>query len=214
MRVLLLALLFFCCGGCSSLRSRYAMNDPIYASKYADGASKSNIAGKIKQALDARHTKYLEGWLVSGGAQVRPRSGQAFGTFEIGREVYDESYFSHRLSLSGFVGEGIGTVGVDIGARLQAPTRLAPFVGAGASAGVLFQDALSLALDSVDDSDLFQEDSSTDVDGLVVIYPEVGTHFWIDGQIRLTMYGRYLVTTEGRDFDDWLVGGQITLFSR
>ncbi len=42
------------------------MDDPIYADKYAEGASKRDLPGKIKQALDARHTKYLEGWLISG----------------------------------------------------------------------------------------------------------------------------------------------------
>ena len=159
------------------------MNDEVYASKYAVGASKSNIAGKIKQALDARHTQYLEGWLVGGGVQVRPASGETFGSFEIGREIYDQSYFTHRVSLSGIAGNDIGTLGLDVGARLQAPSRLAPFVGVGASAGLLFQDAFALALDVAGDdpiggSESFPEDSSDDVDGLAAFYPEVGTHFW------------------------------------
>ena len=109
-------------------------------------------------------------------------------------------------------------MGLDVGARIQAPTRVAPFVGAGASAGILFHEALSLALnaagDSFDDSALLMDESNDEVDGFAAFYPEVGTHFWVDGRIRLTAYGRYLITTEGRGFDDWLVGGQVTMFAR
>lgn len=49
---------------------------------------------------------------------------------------------------------------------------------------------------------------------LVAVYPEVGTHVWLNGSWRLTAYGRYLVTTEGRVHDDWLLGGQLTVFRR
>ena len=96
---------------------------------------------------------------------------------------------------------------------------MAPFVGVGGSAGILLQDAVPLiidtALDDTDDQyDSSHDNSSDTVDGLAAIYPEVGAHFWINGQIRLTAFGRYWVTSEGRDFDDWLVGGQIAIFSR
>jgi hypothetical protein len=30
----------------------------------------------------------------------------------------------------------------------------------------------------------------------------------------LTGFGRYMVTTEGRDDDDWLVGGGIAFFAK
>ena len=214
MRILLLSFLLFTTCGCSMLRSRYAMEDPVYAQKYAEGANKRNVVGKLKQAIDARHTKYLQGWLISGGAQVRPRSGKTFGTVEVGRELYQTNYFTTRIALNGFAGQDVGSVGVDVGARAQTPTRLAPFVGVGASAGVLIQDVVGAVLDDNDiiTSPPLQEERS--VDGLATLYPEVGAHFWMDGRIRLTAFGRYLITTQGRDFDDWLVGGQIAIFSR
>ena len=34
------------------------MGDPDYAKKYADGASKSDVLGKLKQASDARFVDY------------------------------------------------------------------------------------------------------------------------------------------------------------
>jgi hypothetical protein len=42
----------------------------------------------------------------------------------------------------------------------------------------------------------------------------VGAHFWIDGNWRVTTFGRYLVTSFGRDSDDWLLGLQVTRFGR
>ena len=63
--VWLIVLLTFVTG--CSLRSRYALDDPIYQEKYAVGADKDDIAGKLKQATDARHTKYLDGWVAGGG---------------------------------------------------------------------------------------------------------------------------------------------------
>ena len=215
---MLLVLLLTTSSGCSLLRSRYAMDDSVYAAKYAVGASKRNLAGKIKQALDARHTEHLDGWLVSGGAQVQPRSGETFGSFEVGRELYDSNYFTTRLALSGFAGGGAGSLGLDAGARLQTPTRLAPFVGVGGSAGLLLQDAVPLLVEAAFESDnqieSFTQSESDSVGGIAAVYPEVGMHFWLDGRIRLTAFGRYLVTSEGREFDDWMVGGQIAIFSR
>ena len=110
----------------------------------------------------------------------------------------------------------MASVGLDLGARLQSPTRLAPFVGVGGSAGILLQDAVPLLLDLGDDSppSLLDEEEAETTGGLATFYPEVGAHFWLDGRIRLTAFGRYLITTEGRDFDDWLVGGQISIFAR
>ena len=212
--VWLIVLLTFVTG--CSLRSRYALDDPIYQEKYAVGADKDDIAGKLKQATDARHTKYLDGWVAGGGGLT----GGTFGSLELGREVYVENYFSNRISLTGLSGSEVTALGVDVGMRLQAPTRLAPFVGVGAKAGVLANDVAEFVLDSAFNDDLELDDAlelnedDSDIDGLAAVYPEVGVHFWANGNIRLSFFGRYLVTTEGRDFDDWLIGGQIGLFVR
>ncbi|MCP4097987.1 MAG: hypothetical protein GY748_17285, partial [Planctomycetaceae bacterium] len=41
--------------GCSLVNPRYAMNDPVYAKKYAKRADPGDFFGKLKQATDARH---------------------------------------------------------------------------------------------------------------------------------------------------------------
>ena len=200
--------------GCS-LRSRYALDDPVYASKYQEGAEKSDLAGKLKQAIDARHTKELSGLFASGGVQVRPRFGDAFGSIELGREVYIQNYLTNRISASGLAGNGSGFVGLDVGTRLQSPTRLAPFVGVGGNAGISIRDFISIATDRSDSEQSFiSPEPSRTVSGFAAVYPEVGAHFWLNGRLRLSGFGRYLVTTEGREFDDWLIGFQIALFGR
>lgn len=221
--MLITLLLVIASGGCTSLRSRYALDDPVYAQKYAEGASKKNIAGKIKQAIDARHTKYLIGWLAGGGTQVVPDEGDRFSSIDLSRAVYQTDWFTTRLGLSGYSGDDTLSLGVDVGARLQTPTRLAPFVGVGGYGGVSLEDAVPLIIESAFDStfdsdDSFESvstnDSSNTVGGLALFYPEVGAHFWVDGKIRLSTFGRYLITSQGRDTDGWYVGAQIALFTR
>ncbi len=217
MRCLLVFLIATLCG-CSLLRSRYAMDDPEYASKYADGAKRWDLVGKAKQALDARHTQGLGGLYASGGAQVRPDSGNAMFGGELGAEGYATSWLTGRAALSGYYGDDEGFLGLEVGARLQTPTRVAPFVGVGtfqgASRGVELAD--HDGLDNDDDwwIDEPGEDRSTVDRFLSVVYPEVGAHVWIDGNWRVTTYGRYFITSEGRDSDDWLVGLQVTRFGR
>ena len=64
------------------------MDDPVYAEKYEEGAERGDLLGKVKQALDARHTEGLTGFYFGGGAQVRPDSGNAMGGASIGVEGY------------------------------------------------------------------------------------------------------------------------------
>jgi len=217
MRFLVVLLTVTSCG-CSLLRSRYAMDDPVYSEKYTDGAVRGDLLGKAKQALDARHTEGLGGFYLGGGAQVRPRSGHAMVGAELGGEGYMTNWTTGRASLSAYLGEDEGFGGLDLGFRLQTPTRIAPFVGIGtfhgASRGVERADWDGLDNDDDGRIDEFGEEKSV-VDGwLSVVYPEVGAHLWLDGSWRLTTYGRYLITSEGRDHDDWLLGMQFTVFGR
>jgi hypothetical protein len=211
------AVLMIACSGCS-LHSRYAMDDPVYADKYADGAEQGDLLGKAKQALDARHTTGLGGLYFSGGAQVKPDSGHTLYGGELGGEAYLSEWSTGRAALAGYVGPDDVYGGLDIGARLQTPTRIAPFVGIGAFNG--FSTGEERADDDGidnDDDGLVDErrEKRTTYDGwLSAIYPEVGLHLWLDGCWRVTAYGRYLVTTEGRGQDDWLLGLQIAGFSR
>jgi len=217
MRLVLLVLIA-ASSGCSLLRSRYAMDDPVYAEKYEFGARRGDLLGKAKQALDARHTQGLGGLYFGGGAQVRPDSGHAMGGAELGVEGYLTSCITARGALSGYLGEDEGYGGLDLGVRLQTPTRIAPFIGVGTFQGG--SRGVELAhwdgLDNDDDGliDEYGEKKST-IDGwLSTVYPEVGAHLWVDGNWRLTGYGRYLVTSEGRKQDDWLLGLQLTCFRR
>ena len=217
--LLIMIILLSSSAGCSLFNPRYAMDDPVYAKKYAKRADPGDFFGKLKQATDARHNDKQVGWLVSGGTQVNSNSFDTLGTLELGREVYDTSYLSHRLSLSGLVGDNTSAFGAEAGVRLQTPTRLAPFVGVGGFGGIRTIDAVTLGLDAWNDSnnplDLLEDEPITEsVNGLATFYPEVGAHFWIDGNIRVSGFGRYTITSEGRDYDDWMVGGQLTLFGR
>ncbi len=218
MRRLLICLALVTCSGCSLLKSRYAMDDPVYAEKYAEGAERSDVLGKAKQAFDARHAEGLSGRYVSGGAQYQATADEPFLGAELGLEHYGTSWASSRAALAANVGDGAGRIGVDLGARLQTPSRIAPFAGVGLFLGAWPHKELA-DMDNIDNDDDGWIDEWGEKDWefdhwLAAAYPEIGIHAWLNGSWRLTAYGRYFVTTEGRAHDDWLIGGQITAFSR
>ncbi len=194
------------------------MDDLEYAAKYEEGAEKGDVVGKVKQAVDARHVKGLGGWFVSGGGQFLGKSDFPIVGAEVGYEYYPTSYYSQRISGLLLSDSNQGFAGVDVGARLQSPTRLAPFAGVGMyngfSRGEIDSD--QDGLDNDDDGAIDEKgEKNSIVDGYVVaVYPEFGAHFWLNGSGRITMYTRYFVTSEGRSQDQWLLGGQATIFSR
>ena len=194
------------------------MEDPDYAEKYANGARKSDVLGKLKQAVDARFTEGASGSYISGGLATRGDSGSALAALELGTETYSESWVSGRSALS-FVGDGDDIfTGADVGLRLQTPTRLAPFVGVGLFAGFAEEtiDADDDFEDNDDDGlvDEYGEQEERISGALASIYPEVGAHFWWHSELRLSGYGRYLITTEGRDSDDWMIGFQLAFIHK
>jgi hypothetical protein len=217
MRFCLLAVMALSCG-CSLLKSRYAMDDPVYAEKYEDGAERGDLLGKAKQALDARHTDGLGGLYLGGGAQINPRSESPMGGVELGMEGYATNWMTGRGALSLFVGEDDYYGGIDAGIRIQPPTRVAPFLGIGTFHGASrrVENADDDWIDNDDDGWIDEPgENKKSFDGwLSSVYPEIGAHFWMNGSWRLTGYGRYLITTEGRNQDDWLLGLQLTGFSR
>ncbi|MFO0923424.1 MAG: hypothetical protein U0905_13150 [Pirellulales bacterium] len=204
--------------GCNGLRSRYAMDDPVYAEKYQEGAEKGDVPGKLKQAVDARHVEGLSGMYLSGGTFYRPESDRTFGGAELGIENYPAPWNSWRMSLGGYTSEDQGYVGVDGGIRLQTPTRLAPFVGLGTTNGFSrsVEDGTHDGRDN--DDDQFIDEPGETITGIdrtfFSIYPEVGAHFWLNGRWRLTTFGRYMMTSFGRDDDDWMIGGSVAAFAR
>ena len=194
------------------------MSDPVYAGKYAEGAERGDILGKLKQAIDARHVDGMSGWFVSGGTLYRPKSDNTFGGVDVGFERYPRSWLSHRASIAGIWSDDERYLAVDTGLRTQLPTRLTPFVGAGALLGASSKDELADqdGLDNDNDKRIDEKgETESDIDRvLVAIYPETGVHFWFNGSWRATAFGRFMVTSLGRDNDDWLMGGQLTYFPR
>jgi hypothetical protein len=194
------------------------MDDPVYAAKYEEGASKRQPLKKLKQAIDARYTEGLQGGYFSGGTQWRDNSQSTLAGAEIGYEDYATSWVTARTAIAGYIGPDDWYAGVDSGLRLQLPTRITPFAGVGMFHGLstTYADASDDGIDN-DDDNFIDEKGEEDIefDGwLSAVYPEVGVHFWATGHGRLTGFARYMVTTDGRDADDWLAGIQFTAFGR
>jgi hypothetical protein len=199
------------------LHSRWAMEDPEYAEKYCDGAKKSDPLGKLKQASDARFQGGASGLLLSAGYTRRADDDNGMATLGIGGEAYLTSFLTGRTSLTGFGAGEDWFTGLDGGLRLQAPSRFAPFVGLGGYAGYA-RETVPAEDDWIDnDDDGFVDEYGEDKKRLsgifTAIYPEAGAHFWWNPNVRLTTYGKYLVTTEGRKRDDWMIGGGIAFFT-
>ena len=205
--------------GCANLfKSRYAMDDPVYAAKYEEGATKLEPLKKLKQALDARHVEGLSGGYLAGGGIWNDDSQSAMYGAELGYEGYVTSWFSSRMALAGYLGPDDWYAGADLGMRTQLPTRITPFMGIGTFHGLSTTraDATNDGEDNDDDGFLDEVgEKKTKFDGwLSSVYPEVGVHFWPTGQSRFTAFARYMVTSHGREHDDWLAGLQFTAFSR
>ncbi|WP_253159261.1 hypothetical protein [Stieleria tagensis] len=208
-------------GGCALptgiLRSRWAMEDPEYAEKYADGADKSDLLGKAKQAADARFQKDANGLFVSGGYAQRSDADHGLLSVDVGGEAYLTSYLTGRVSWMGMGNGEDWFTGADAGLRLQSPTRLAPFVGLGVFAGAA--DETVAADDDWEDNDddgfidEYGEEEERFSGALAAVYPELGAHFWWTPTVRLTSYGRYMVTTEGSDANDWQFGVGLAWFT-
>lgn len=199
------------------LKSRWAMDDPEYAEKYCDGAEKSDVLGKLKQAVDARFQEDASGLFVSGGYAKRSDADDGLVSIDIGAESYFTSYLTGRASLMGMGNGEDWFTGLDAGLRLQSPTRLAPFVGAGVFAGYARETVIADDdwKDNDDDGliDEYREKDKRISGGIAAFYPEVGAHFWWTPKIRLSSYGRYMVTTEGSDANDWQFGVGLAMFT-
>lgn len=194
------------------------MDDADYAEKYAEGASKTDVLGKLKQAGDARFVEGAAGSYYAGGITSRPGADSELASIEIGGEGYLTSYLTGRTALSFMSDFDDIFTGGDIGFRLQIPTRLAPFVGAGVFVGYA-DETVSANDDNIDNDEDGRIDEPFEtrerISGMLAsIYPETGIHFWWNPQCRLSGFGRYMVTTSGRKNDDWLIGLQLAIFEK
>jgi len=183
------------CGG-----SRWAREDSDYAAKYPNHTD--NVAKMAKQAVDARHVTGKGGPYagMSGVGDPFAMGGEA-GWFQ-----YPTSYLEWHGGLAGLLYEGntSATIGVTGGARVQTPSRLAPFMGIGAYGGVTPYN--------LHDDDGFDDDGNGLVDDfgeetndhVLAIYPEAGVHFWLTPEWRITASTSYWVAVTDEVDGFWM----------
>lgn len=191
--------------GCQG--SRWAREDPTYAAKYDHHTD--NPVKMAKQAIDARHLAGHDGVYTGLAMRDEPVGVGA----QVGYFSYPDVYLKNfkgavetRVGLGGLVTEGDYGVsgGLDLGLRLQTPTRLAPFVGVGGYAGYV-----PLAPDDGRDNDgdgFIDEDDEDNTSFVGAIYPEAGAHFWLTPQWRLTASASHYLTTDSSQSDFTLYG--------
>ncbi|WP_231617466.1 hypothetical protein [Novipirellula aureliae] len=198
-------------------KSRWAMDDPEYAVKYANGVPKTNVFGKIKQASDARFIDNAAGGYFSAGITDFSNAESALASLECGYTGYWKSYLTNRVGLVLAFSDTDYFLGAETGFRLQTPTRLAPFAGLGLFAGVanVGADDADEWVDQNNDGAIdFRDEQESGFDGaMAAVYPEAGIHFWWTPRIRLSGFGRYMITTEGRDADAWYYGFSMAVLS-
>lgn len=148
----------------------------------------------------------LTGSYIEIGGQTDPAAiGVGLGGFN-----YNYRCLSTRMALYVLGSESVDDIffGADAGIRMELGTRVSPFVGVGGYYGY-HSNKTPAENDRLDNDGDGQVDESGEKDtqidrSMATIYPEAGLHIWIDKANRLTLSGKYHVTTEGRDSDFWL----------
>jgi hypothetical protein len=179
------------------------MDYPEYADKYDapypdEHWEKWKRMGK--QMADARYVAEETGWYGSLGGGVNEDAAAFLAS--AGCVVFPTSWSETRLGLGGAVASAPGGLfgGVEGGLRLHTPTRVAPFVGCGGYIG-----ATDVA---GDEDDLWDDDD--DANGIGAVYPEVGTHFWLNGSTRVSLSASRWFTTMDGDHDLWVFSLSLT----
>lgn len=204
------------CTGCSGWgTSRWAMDDPVYAEKYSkpyDGNEADKVARMMKQSIDARHVAGRGGvYLGAAGSDDPFTAGSEIGLFS-----YIKPTLETRAGLKGLIGTGADDwfLGGDFGLRVQSPSRVAPFLGVGTYLGGNRRNELAID-DHVDNDSDGAIDERGEYKGvysyMASVYPELGVHFWLNGQTRLSTSAQYHLTTEGRADDFWFIGVSLSI---
>jgi hypothetical protein len=171
------------------------MEDEDYAAKYGHSYEKKGKWRRMaKQSIDARFVDGKSGLHVGAVARGHP--------FYVGGEIglfrYFTSYLSGRISFAGLASESDAhwSKGADVGLRVQSPSRISPYAGVGAFAGS-WEEKVSApsGFGTIKKSG-----------GIGAVYPEVGAHVWLNGEMRLTAGARYYVTSGDRRNDAWVYG--------
>ena len=140
------------------------------------------------------------------GGQTDPAAiGVGLGAFN-----YNYRYLTTRMAVYVLGSESVDDVflGADAGFRMEPGTPVSPFIGLGGYYGY-HTEQVSADDDGLDNDGDGQVDEGSEKDARIdrsvaTIYPEAGLHIWIDKTNRLTLSGKYHITTEGRDTDFWL----------
>ncbi len=155
--------------------------------------------------LHAEEAGFTGTYLEIGGQTDPTAIGIGFGGFK-----YNYRYLTTRMALYVLGSESVDDVflGADAGVRMELGTRVSPFVGLGGYYGY-HSDQVPAENDQLDNDGDGQVDEGGEKDtqidrSVATIYPEAGVHLWIDDTNRLTLSGKYHITTEGRDTDFWL----------
>lgn len=197
--------------GCAGIgTSRWAMDDEVYSEKYEKPYPSNDgekVARMVKQSIDARHVADRGGYYFGAAGADEP----TVGGLEIGRFHYLGSSVESRIGLKGLVGTGANDwfAGLDLGLRTQSPSRLAPFAGIGTFLGGNTNKTLANTdgRDNDDDGSIDEfNELKNDPAFMASFYPELGVHWWLTSDLRLTGSAQYHLTTDGRDSDFWFIG--------
>jgi hypothetical protein len=140
------------------------------------------------------------------GGQTDPAAiGVGLGAYN-----YNYRHLTTRLAVYVLGSESVDDVflGADAGFRMALGTPVSPFIGLGGYYGY-HSEQISAEDDGLDNDGDGQVDEGGEKDAridrsMASVYPEAGLHIWIDQKNRLTLSGKYHITTEGRDSDFWL----------
>ena len=159
----------------------------------------------LKQSADARFVKGRSaGYIGIAGTDDPTTLG-----LEIGGAKYRSASFEQRAGIKGLLGTGDSDLfgGLDLGVRLQSPSRLAPFIGLGTYLGISAfpRSAEDDNLDNDDDGSI-DELGETTRHAFAAVYPELGAHFWLKHDVRATLSAQYHISTAGRDHNYWFFG--------
>ncbi|MDA7977492.1 MAG: hypothetical protein MPJ50_01825 [Pirellulales bacterium] len=186
-----------------------------YSALYPDDDAEK-IARMAKQAVDARFVDGGTGLFAGAAGTTDPGAAGA----ELGAFHYFREDIEGRASFAWLTNSAADDsfLGVNLGARVQTPSRVAPFAGLGVFGGYseFSEVADSDGIDN-DDNGFIDErgEEKESVDGaLGAVYPELGVHFWLTSHIRLTAAASYYVTTKGRDYDHWMYGVSLGYLGR
>ena len=207
-RCLIAVALLVVAAGCSG--SRWAKEDIDYAQKYPRHTD--DVAKVAKQAIDARHVTGKRGAYAGFAGSDEPAGYGA----EAGLFVYPRSWLETRIggALLAHEGEHQLSGGGIIGARVQTPSRLAPFAGVNGYLG--YAGSRSADKDGADndgdgDVDEFGEDETNLVGAIA---PELGVHYWLTSRVRLTGSADYRLTSDGRGNDSLFYGLSVAVLGR